>query len=83
MYIHHQVAKWQSLTVWRCDRGAEVVFGGRLQFHDFVALDNKNAGMEMVKVSGGYGEDDGPGQLHSRESHLYTFSCEFVNDWQE
>lgn len=59
--IHHQVAKWHSLTVWHCDRGAEVVFGGQLQFHDFVALDNQRAGMEMVKVSGGYGEDDGPG----------------------
>lgn len=61
VYIHHQVAKWYSLTVWRCDRGAEVVFGGQLQFHDFISLDNQHAGMEMVKVSGGYGEDDGPG----------------------
>ncbi|KAK4312053.1 hypothetical protein Pmani_016482 [Petrolisthes manimaculis] len=59
------VAQWHGLTVWRCDRGAEVVFGGRLQFHDFVALDNLHAGMEMVKVSGNYGEDDGPGIFNS------------------
>ncbi|KAK3879633.1 hypothetical protein Pcinc_015818 [Petrolisthes cinctipes] len=59
------VAQWHGLTVWRCDRGAEIVFGGQLQFHDFVALDNLHAGLEMVKVSGNYGVDDGPGIFNS------------------
>lgn len=57
-----QVARWHDFTAWYCDRGAEVVFGTNLQFHNFVMLDNEHAGMEMVKVDGGYGEDDGPGE---------------------
>lgn len=48
--------------MWRCDRGAEVVIGGSLQFHNFVALDNEHAGLEMVEVSGLFGVLDGPGE---------------------
>ncbi|XP_064089363.1 fibrocystin-L-like [Macrobrachium nipponense] len=59
------VAKWHNFTVWRCDRGAEVVFGGNLQFHGFVTLDNEHAGLEMVKMQGNFGEDDGPGIFDS------------------
>ncbi|XP_068250285.1 fibrocystin-L-like [Palaemon carinicauda] len=59
------VAQWHDFTVWRCDRGAEVVFGGALQFHGFVTLDNEHAGMEMVKMVGNFGEDDGPGIFNS------------------
>lgn len=57
-----QVAVWNDFTVWRCDRGAEIVLGGALQFHNFVALDNGHAGLEMVKVKGGFGMDNGPGK---------------------
>ena len=53
-------AKFERLKVWRCERGAEVVFSGPVQFHDFIMLDNEKAGMEFVEVEGGYGED-GPG----------------------
>ncbi|XP_045124918.1 fibrocystin-L-like [Portunus trituberculatus] len=73
-----QVAKWESFTVWHCDRGAEVVLGGALQFHDFVALDNEHAGLEMVKMLGGFGEDDGPGIFNSLvvgHSALSSGSC--------
>ena len=56
------MAKWQDFTAWHCDRGAEVVFGTNLQFHNFVMLDNEHAGMEMVKMSGKFGEEDGPGE---------------------
>ncbi|XP_068236296.1 fibrocystin-L-like [Palaemon carinicauda] len=59
------VAAWHDFTVWHCDRGAEVVLGGALQFHNFVALDNEHAGLEMVKVSGGFGENNGPGIFNS------------------
>ncbi|XP_066939673.1 fibrocystin-L-like [Macrobrachium rosenbergii] len=59
------LAAWHDFTVWRCDRGAEVVFGGALQFHNFVALDNENAGIEMVQVSGGFGVTRGPGVFDS------------------
>lgn len=57
-----QVAKWEDFTVWHCDRGAEVVFGSNLQFHNFVALNNKMAGIEMVKMEGGNRLGDSPGE---------------------
>ena len=53
-------AKYENFLAWRCERGAEVVFGGPLQFHNFKMLDNEKAGMEFVEVDGGYG-NDGPG----------------------
>ena len=59
---NHLVAQWDDFTVWHCERGAEVVFGGALQFHNMVALDNEKSGFEMVKVSGDFG-DDGPGMF--------------------
>ncbi|XP_050685917.1 fibrocystin-L-like isoform X2 [Eriocheir sinensis] len=59
------VAKWEDFTVWHCDRGAEVVFGTNLQFHNFVALNNKMAGMEMVKMKGGNRLGDSPGIFNS------------------
>ncbi|XP_063605340.1 fibrocystin-L-like [Penaeus indicus] len=59
------VAKWDGLTTWRNERGAEIVFGGQLQFHNFVALDNEFSGIEMVKMEGGFGMDNGPGVFNS------------------
>ena len=58
-----QTAVWRDFTVWNVDRGAEVVFGGNLQFDNFVGLDCENALFEMVKVNGQLNED-GPGTLH-------------------
>ena len=55
-------AVYERLTAWRCERGAEVVFSGPVQFKDFIMLDNEKAGMEFVEVDGGYGED-GPGSF--------------------
>lgn len=39
------------------------MFGGQLQFHNFVALDNEFSGIEMVKMDGGFGLDNGPGMF--------------------
>lgn len=53
-------AVYERFTAWRCERGAEVVFSGPVQFKDFKVLDNEKAGLEFVEVDGGYG-DQGPG----------------------
>lgn len=39
------------------------MFGGQLQFHNFVALDNEFSGIEMVQMEGGFGMDNGPGMF--------------------
>ena len=57
---NHVQAVFERLTAWRCERGAEVVIGGSIQFRDFIMLDNEKAGMEVVESDGGYGID-GPG----------------------
>ncbi|XP_037775601.1 fibrocystin-L-like [Penaeus monodon] len=59
------LARWDGLTTWRNERGAEIVFGGQLQFHNFVALDNEFSGIEMVQMEGGFGMDNGPGVFNS------------------
>ncbi|KAK7084669.1 Fibrocystin-L [Halocaridina rubra] len=72
------VAVWNDFTVWKCDRGAEAVVGGALQFNNFVALDNEAAGIEMVELSGGFGLDDGPAVSNSLmigHSALSSGSC--------
>ena len=57
---NHVQAVFESLTAWRCERGAEVVIGGNIQFKDFVVLDNEKAGIEIIEAEGGYGIG-GPG----------------------
>ncbi|XP_077992871.1 fibrocystin-L-like [Glandiceps talaboti] len=49
---------FDSLTAWNCERGAEVIDSGPVQFHNFLMANNEKAGIEMVAVSGGW--DDGP-----------------------
>ena len=49
-------AVYERLKVWRCERGAELVFGGPVQFKDFVLLDNEKAGHDFVEVDGIYGD---------------------------
>jgi len=45
-------AKYRSLTTWRCEKGAEWVNGGALQFIDFVMVDNEKAGIDLKLVLG-------------------------------
>ena len=41
------VAKFKTLTTWNCEKGAESVFGGAIQFVDFFLVNNEKAGVEM------------------------------------
>uniref|UniRef100_A0A8C4N397 Polycystic kidney and hepatic disease 1 (autosomal recessive)-like 1 n=1 Tax=Eptatretus burgeri TaxID=7764 RepID=A0A8C4N397_EPTBU len=60
---HPEPAHFHSLTAWHCEKGAEWVNGGALQFHDFVVVANEAAGVEAKRVLSGYvegwGEDGG------------------------
>ncbi|CAL1525941.1 unnamed protein product, partial [Lymnaea stagnalis] len=64
----HQAAKFYSLTAWNCDKGAEGVHIGAVQFHDFVLVNNEKAGFEGKLVVGKppqYDADNGPGIFDS------------------
>ena len=68
MILLLQAAVFQSLTAWNCDKGAEAVNAGSLQFHDFVLVHNDLAGYEGKKVTGNpprYNDTDGPGLFSS------------------
>eukprot|EP00062_Callorhinchus_milii_P017054 gi/632969110/ref/XP_007900907.1/ PREDICTED: LOW QUALITY PROTEIN: fibrocystin-L [Callorhinchus milii] len=56
-------ARFESLTTWNCEKGAEWVNGGALQFHNFVMVNNEKAGIEMKRVLSsyvkGWGESSG------------------------
>ena len=53
-------AKFYSLTTWNCEKGAEWVNCGAIQFHDFVMVNNEFAGIEMKLIKGTpWGEDKG------------------------
>ncbi|XP_044514196.1 fibrocystin-L [Gracilinanus agilis] len=56
-------AVFNSLTTWNCQKGAEWVNGGALQFHNFVMINNDDAGIEtkriLAKYVGGWGEING------------------------
>ncbi|CAL8293184.1 unnamed protein product [Merluccius merluccius] len=39
-------AVFESLTVWNCEKGAEFVNAGALQFHNFTLYNNEKAGLE-------------------------------------
>ncbi|XP_061189118.1 fibrocystin-L-like [Saccostrea echinata] len=54
----HEVAIYKSLTVWNCEKGAEAVNVGALQFHEFVMVHNEKAGYEgkLIKASPQYDE---------------------------
>nr|XP_045000409.1 fibrocystin-L [Jaculus jaculus] len=56
-------AVFHSLTVWNCQKGAEWVNGGALQFHNFVMVNNYEAGIEAKRILapyvGGWGEANG------------------------
>ncbi|XP_045717230.1 fibrocystin-L [Phyllostomus hastatus] len=56
-------AVFNSLTTWNCQKGAEWVNGGALQFHNFVMVNNYEAGIETKRILaayvGGWGETNG------------------------
>ncbi|XP_063113704.1 fibrocystin-L isoform X1 [Cavia porcellus] len=56
-------AVFNSLTTWNCQKGAEWVNGGALQFHNFVMVNNHEAGIETKRILapyvGGWGETSG------------------------
>ncbi|KAM9050154.1 fibrocystin-L [Megaptera novaeangliae] len=56
-------AIFNSLTTWNCQKGAEWVNGGALQFHNFVMVNNYEAGIETKRILapyvGGWGETIG------------------------
>ncbi|CAD7693852.1 unnamed protein product [Nyctereutes procyonoides] len=56
-------AIFNSLTTWNCEKGAEWVNGGALQFHNFVMVNNFEAGIETKRILapyvGGWGETNG------------------------
>ncbi|CAH1775752.1 unnamed protein product [Owenia fusiformis] len=53
-------ARFNTLTAWRCEKGAEVVHGGNIRFVDFILADNEDAGMVWTELFGPWGQD-GPG----------------------
>uniref|UniRef100_S4RUK3 Polycystic kidney and hepatic disease 1 (autosomal recessive)-like 1 n=1 Tax=Petromyzon marinus TaxID=7757 RepID=S4RUK3_PETMA len=61
--VEPEPARFDSLTVWNCEKGAEWVNGGALQFHNFLLANNENAGVESKRVIsefvGGWGENAG------------------------
>ena len=53
-------ARFYSLTTWRCEKGAEWVDCGAMQFIDFVMIDNEEAGLDLKLVKGTpWGEERG------------------------
>lgn len=57
-----QVSIFKTLTAWNCEKGAEAVNFGALQFKDFVLINNEFAGFEgkMLGPTPQYDEVDGP-----------------------
>ncbi|XP_040210575.1 fibrocystin-L-like [Rana temporaria] len=47
-------AVFKSLTTWNCQKGAEWVNGGALQFHNFTMVNNEDAGIETKRVISSY-----------------------------
>uniref|UniRef100_UPI00398F2CC2 PKHD1 like 1, tandem duplicate 1 n=1 Tax=Pristiophorus japonicus TaxID=55135 RepID=UPI00398F2CC2 len=45
-----EAANFESLTSWNCEKGAEWVDGGALQFHNFLMVNNVEAGIEMKRI---------------------------------
>ncbi|XP_058475058.1 PKHD1 like 1, tandem duplicate 1 [Solea solea] len=58
-----QPAVFDSLTTWNCEKGAEWVDVGALQFNRFIMVNNEKAGIESKRIVSwavaGFGEDGG------------------------
>ncbi|XP_069813288.1 fibrocystin-L-like isoform X2 [Dendropsophus ebraccatus] len=56
-------AIFRSFTTWNCQKGAEWVNGGAIQFHNFSMINNEDSGIETKRVVsyyvGGWGETNG------------------------
>ncbi|MED6281140.1 Fibrocystin-L, partial [Characodon lateralis] len=56
-------AVFQSLTTWNCEKGAEWVNVGAVQFNRFIMVNNEKAGIEAKRIFrwavSGFGEDRG------------------------
>ena len=68
IFLYHQVAKFLRFTAWNCEKGAEAVNGGALQFREFILVNNELAGYEgkeIVKSPPQYDEANGPGIFDS------------------
>ncbi|KAK7105773.1 hypothetical protein V1264_017108 [Littorina saxatilis] len=57
-----QVSVFKTLTAWNCEKGAEAVNSGALQFKDFLLVNNEKAGYEGKEVfnTPQYDEVNGP-----------------------
>ncbi|GCB84299.1 hypothetical protein scyTo_0024861, partial [Scyliorhinus torazame] len=47
-------ARFESLTTWNCEKGAEWVDSGAIQFHHFVMVNNEKAGIESKTIMRSY-----------------------------
>ena len=47
-----QAATFETLTTWNCEKGAESVTGGAIQFKGFKMINNEKAGLEYKLTSG-------------------------------
>ncbi|XP_043545299.1 PKHD1 like 1, tandem duplicate 1 [Chiloscyllium plagiosum] len=47
-------ARFDSLISWNCEKGAEWVEGGALQFHNFVTVNNEKAGIDIKSIKRSY-----------------------------
>ncbi|XP_042362122.1 fibrocystin-L-like [Plectropomus leopardus] len=56
-------AVFRALTTWNCEKGAEWVNVGAVQFHDFLMVNNEKAGVEAKRILqwavSGFGEEGG------------------------
>lgn len=56
-------AVFRGLTTWNCEKGAEWVNVGAVQFHDFLMVNNEKAGIEAKRIMqwavSGFGENGG------------------------
>uniref|UniRef100_A0A3P9KTK4 Polycystic kidney and hepatic disease 1 (autosomal recessive)-like 1 n=1 Tax=Oryzias latipes TaxID=8090 RepID=A0A3P9KTK4_ORYLA len=64
-----QPAVFRSLTTWNCEKGAEWVNVGAVQFTNFVMVNNEKAGIEAKRIMqwavSSFGEDGGATVLNS------------------
>ncbi|XP_071828580.1 fibrocystin-L-like isoform X3 [Apostichopus japonicus] len=59
IYYPSEPAKFDSLTAWEVERGAEAVEAGRVQFHNFLISDAEASGIEYQTVAAPWGETGG------------------------
>ena len=76
-----QVAVFQTLTAWNCEKGAEAVNSGALQFRNFVLVNNEKAGYEgklIVNSPPQWDDDNGYGVFDSLIGENIIIYCSFI-----